>query len=132
LSELFNRNKNKVSIVQLPEDCPTYTCNAPINECEFIQCGIPPPPPPPPPRPVSCPTGTIVAKDKVSCCYGDDVIYKLHDFTGKRLYDLPYDPQNVGFKIPCCNGLNNNIKDFVNFPFNDPKYPGWTGIKCNK
>ena len=84
----------------------------------------------PPTPPLSCPKGTI-AKDKVGCCYGDDVIYKLHDFTGDRS-DSPYDPQNIGFKIPCCNGLNNNLKDFVNFPFNDPKYPGWTGMKCNK
>ncbi len=82
--------------------------------------------------PLECPKGTIPSKDKKSCCYNNDVLYRLHDFSGLRKYDLPYDPKNIGFKFSCCNGEDDNINNIVNFPFDDPKYPGWSGYKCKK
>jgi hypothetical protein len=68
--------------------------------------------------------------DKGKCCYNTDVIYKLHDYSGLRQYDLPFDTGNNNFIFPCCNGLNTDPKAVVNFPYNS-QYPGWTGIKCN-
>jgi hypothetical protein len=85
---------------------------------------------------ISCPKNSVSINDNSNCCYNKDVLYKLHDFTGLRLYDLPYDDNNVGFQFPCCNGLNydpnNPFKDAIPIPFDDPKYPGWTAWKCNK
>jgi hypothetical protein len=80
-------------------------------------------------KPLTCPVNAIINKDKSSCCYIRDTKYKLHDFSGLRNYDIPYD--NINLKFPCCNGLNDqDFSQMINYSFNDAKYPGWTGIKC--
>jgi hypothetical protein len=103
-----------------PEPCPDGNYACPENSL----------------YPIYCPKNTVPNSDKSNCCYNTDVLYKLHDYSGLRNYDLPYDYNNVDFQFPCCNGLNydpnNPFKDSIPIPFDDPKAPGWTGWKCNK